>query len=373
MIVDTNQKKHIQSSIEGLRGIAAVTVSLVHMQFAPSFFTENFLVKGAGWPVDLFFVISGFVICYAYGESILTFKNLTHFSYKRFLRLYPLHLITLVLLVFLEFARYFGEIFSPGTIMTPAFSTSNFSSFISNLFLVHVLTGQIHSFNGPSWSISAEFVTYLTFGAMILVFRAYSKLKLFFISSITSFLVIYFNEYINFPAHFLLLFKCIYGFSLGGVVFYLLQNYPSKKLNGALNVNISIILAIIMIYLDSNLINKNLLNIVFAWLIYSLVSSENQTFVSRLLANKFFQHIGKVSYSIYMWHVIVWMIITNILRFGFGNNGVILDGVRYMYWSTGTSIFITIVSLSALIFISTISFNLVEKRFRISTTFADRR
>lgn len=357
---DVGQKKI--SSLDGLRGIAAVVVSLVHMQFSVSILTDNFLVKGADWPVDLFFVVSGFVICYAYGDKISNFKGIKNFIYRRFWRLYPLHFITLILLVFFEFARYFLERTIPGTIINPAFSKADFAAFFSNLFLIQVLNGKIHSFNGPSWSISAELIAYLVF--VLVAISNYSKLKLFSICSMLSFFAIYFFEYTNLPGNFLLVLRCIYGFSLGAMAFYFLKNYSGKRFYGEIFVNISIFLSILMIYLDLHLINKNLLPISFACLVYGLVISDQSTLASKVLSNKFFQHVGKVSYSIYMWHVILWILIGNILRFGLGNNGIIFEGARYMYWGTGASIFITILSVALLIGLSTISFYLIENRFR---------
>lgn len=47
--------------------------------------------------VDLFFIISGFIMCYVYKESVATLPQYTTFLRKRFARLIPLHYAVLLL------------------------------------------------------------------------------------------------------------------------------------------------------------------------------------------------------------------------------------------------------------------------------------
>jgi peptidoglycan/LPS O-acetylase OafA/YrhL len=80
-------------ALDGLRGIAAVSVVLFHCSyiwFAPAFLSRGYLA------VDLFFVLSGFVIAASY-ETRLADETMTttQFVKVRFVRLYPLYLVGL--------------------------------------------------------------------------------------------------------------------------------------------------------------------------------------------------------------------------------------------------------------------------------------
>src|SRR5579862_2755251 len=89
------------STLTPLRGIAAVLVMLLHSHIflyplaAP--WTGAFVTKGWIW-VDFFFVLSGFILCYVYGDAFLDgFSKPAYLRYlrARFARVYPLHFITL--------------------------------------------------------------------------------------------------------------------------------------------------------------------------------------------------------------------------------------------------------------------------------------
>ncbi len=79
-------KSHF-AGLDGLRGIAALAVVALHgNQFAKltSFPPSTYLA------VDFFFILSGFVIAYAYDERIKAGLQLGSFLRIRLIRLYPL-------------------------------------------------------------------------------------------------------------------------------------------------------------------------------------------------------------------------------------------------------------------------------------------
>ncbi len=82
--------------IQGLRGVSVISVMLFHL--APEIFTLGYL------GVDIFFVISGFVITKSISENIQkgTF-SLQSFYARRILRLYPALLIFIFISIFLIF------------------------------------------------------------------------------------------------------------------------------------------------------------------------------------------------------------------------------------------------------------------------------
>lgn len=110
--------------------------------------------------VDLFFVLSGFILCYVYFEA---FRD-GGFSYGKFVtlrlaRIYPLHLATLMFtLLLIAAAAIMGQHLDP--------NADNWAALPAHLTLTQAWgLAPTASFNHPSWSISAEWFAYLSFPA----------------------------------------------------------------------------------------------------------------------------------------------------------------------------------------------------------------
>ena len=124
------------SELDGIRGFAALNVMLFHVPcWNKDFYDINFIRNGYLW-VDLFFVLSGFVISLNY-SLISSIRELFRFQCNRFLRLYPLHFIFLIVFLFFEIGKFFLfeylKIKSPNT--TP-FVENNIIAFVFDLFLI---------------------------------------------------------------------------------------------------------------------------------------------------------------------------------------------------------------------------------------------
>jgi peptidoglycan/LPS O-acetylase OafA/YrhL len=152
--------------LTAIRGIAAWWVVLFHLRFllAPWLPAGAIAVLAKGnLAVDLFFVLSGFVIYLTYGERVtLGRASIGDFLFRRFARVYPLHF--LVLLGFLFYAAA-AVAFGSATV-----EAQDPGYFVASLFLVqnwgfHEAT----RWNVPAWSISAEFFAYLLFPILLAV------------------------------------------------------------------------------------------------------------------------------------------------------------------------------------------------------------
>lgn len=122
-------------------------------------------VVGKGYlGVELFFVLSGFILSHVYlaafGEGRFRYGR---FLWARLARVYPLHLATLAgigLLVAAATAAGFAL----------EHPIAVWSALPANLFLVHAWgLAPLSAWNHPSWSISAEWMAYLTFPAFAAV------------------------------------------------------------------------------------------------------------------------------------------------------------------------------------------------------------
>ena len=160
------------------RGLFALLVVLYHMStFSKTPIINNNFIHNSDLFVDFFFVLSGFVIAYNY-SSIVGFTQ-----FKRFFRLYPLHLIILLVFVLIEFSKHF---FSAYVLVNKIDDdNNNLTTFFTSLFLVNsikISNIKAVSWNIASWSISAEIISYLTFGLLLVLisFFKLQKFKIFF-------------------------------------------------------------------------------------------------------------------------------------------------------------------------------------------------
>jgi peptidoglycan/LPS O-acetylase OafA/YrhL len=163
-MLEASDRGNYYQSLEAIRGIAAVAIVMFHLndRLDWRFLFDNFYLG-----VDLFFVLSGFIIFHVYSAAIASRIAYVRFLWLRVARLYPLHLLTLLAFVALEAAVLAG----PGPLRTqlePIFRHNTIWSFDANLLLAHALRlFDGPSFNIPSWSISTEFYTYILFGGLI--------------------------------------------------------------------------------------------------------------------------------------------------------------------------------------------------------------
>ena len=163
-------------ALSGLRIVAALWVVLFHFrpllaEAAPTASTALAPVLNAGAQgVDLFFILSGFVLTWNYldrmGESWSTRATL-RFLWLRLARVWPVYLVTMHLAAaWIIFTLYVGHIPSL------AVDELNATSWLRQVLLVQLWFQPYFdgsSWDGPAWSISAEWLAYLLFGALVLV------------------------------------------------------------------------------------------------------------------------------------------------------------------------------------------------------------
>jgi len=122
--------------------------------------TTGFLDR-ARLGVDAFFILSGFVLTHAYRDAIAGHRlNYGRFLVARFARIYPAHLAVLAfVLVMVTTASLMGVQFDR--------NLYNPLGLVTTLLLVHAWLPEMvkADWNGPSWSLSAEWFAYLAFPA----------------------------------------------------------------------------------------------------------------------------------------------------------------------------------------------------------------
>ncbi len=152
-------------ALTALRGAAAWWVVLYHVnELVPLTVPGRELLLHGSYAVDLFFVLSGFVIGLAYGQTFgsgVRAREYARFIGIRFARVYPLHLLTLALTITVPIA--FAATGRP----VDQFRFS-FEGFVQSFFLLQNWGFQPRFvWNVPSWSISTELGFYLAFPVLV--------------------------------------------------------------------------------------------------------------------------------------------------------------------------------------------------------------
>jgi len=143
--------------LDTLRAVAAIAVVLVHyrihfgVQQLPAVF--DVWVQGGLLAVDFFFVLSGFVLCRRYWSEARRSRLLANL-WERIARLYPLHVLTLLLVAW-------GQWYLTTELNEKPFKyqLNDGYHFVLNLLLLNAVGMEKgFSYNAPSWSVSTEFV-----------------------------------------------------------------------------------------------------------------------------------------------------------------------------------------------------------------------
>lgn len=302
-------------SLTGIRGVAAVYVAFYHWLGAnphriPHSITDyvyNFVNHGY-LSVDLFFILSGFVMALTYMSKFLIKSDSTYstFLYKRFARLYPLY-------IFLLFV-YIGLF----QVLPLAKHNLSFNAIFLNIVMIQPW------FSGPviiptSWSLSSEISMYILFPLFVrLLFFSkawYQKIFILFFSIFVLFLISsHRSAFLNLeqsdfygpldlwsgPA---VLIKCFSEFLLGMLIYTIMDKYDLYKILKNTK-NIKIITSAISILLMGLLIftkNRDIFIVmIMMTLVYLLIYDKGV--VSQFLSSKYIYKLGLWSYSIYLIH-----------------------------------------------------------------------
>lgn len=305
----TNTKSHF-IWIDVARGLAALAVVFWHYQhffyplhldvaqrsIQPFYALLRLPYNYGGMAVQFFWVISGFVFANVYLKKA---TSAYVFFVKRFSRLYPLHFLTLNLILILQLISFysFGEY--------QIYKTNDLYHYVLNLFFAsHWGLQKDFSFNAPIWSVSVEILIYSFFWLSLHFLR---KVYFWFVAlSIVTFLIAWKMETIS------TISECGFYFFSGCLTYYLWE-LVSKKAKSIFLLFFSIGIILLTSYFISPVIAISALKLIFfplATLTLALFDSFN--FVS---ANKIFTKLGDMTYSLYLLHIPIQIIMCLTFKF----------------------------------------------------------
>jgi peptidoglycan/LPS O-acetylase OafA/YrhL len=338
--------------IDGLRAIAVFSVVFYHADF--NFYINGIsykFFKGGFLGVDIFFVISGYLITYLILENARKNK----FSFKDFYERRARRLLPTLFLVITS-SLFLGWLFMmPNQLKNLSGSSLSSLLFVSNFWFlakesyfadISSLKPLLHT-----WSLSVEEQFYLIFPPFLyfLYKKKINSIKLIFTFVILGSLTLAtFGSYYFPELNFYILPTRIWELLVGAIVAqYHFKEKNEKTIKG---VNFFSLLGIFLIFSSFFLFNNNTLHpsifTSFTILGTTLIIFfyKEPSYVKKILSNKIIVGLGLISYSLYLWHFPI---------FAFQK-----------LKSQTVSDFDKVEAIFLAIFISVISYFFVEKPFR---------
>ncbi|TGK33202.1 acyltransferase [Leptospira gomenensis] len=300
-----------RKEIDGLRAIAVLAVILNHF--------DKKILPGGFLGVDIFYVLSGFVITASLSEKkYISFREYTvGFWTRRIKRLAPALFLCVSITLLLTF------LFSSPQIAASFLTlhTGIFSLFgLSNLFLYGKAAdyfstiAELNAFT-HTWSLGVEEQFYLVFPFLTWISGFVTKRKngvrnfLILLSILSSISVIYYIKlsFTNPVKAFYLMPTRFWELALGSISFLLSQKVSTEKKRNGLFLDriVSVCFASILILLclpQSGVYSEfSPLPVVLSTSVL-LFAVEKQFLTARFLSLKPFVYMGTISYSLYLWH-----------------------------------------------------------------------
>lgn len=347
----SNQPKNVELShyrpdIDGLRGIAVLSVVAYHA--FPN------IIRGGFIGVDVFFVISGYlitkIILEAHANNSFSFSN---FYSRRIRRIFPALITILVVCIF------FGWV----NLLPNEFSNLGENIAASAVFLSNILAYQeLDYFSSAAeakpllhlWSLGIEEQFYLAWPLIITIIYK-SKKKLLWVAIIaitTSFALNIYYSGQNPSLAFYIPQNRVWELLIGSVI---VISPKLEKLSPYIGNHAQSILGATILLLGLLLINKErefpgwwaLLPTIGTML---LISSNPKALVNkRLLSNPGLVSIGLISYPLYLWH---WPILS----------------LLYISYNGTPPSWVRIFAILAALFLAWLTFNLIEKKLRFGNS-----
>ncbi len=302
-------KLSYRPEIDGLRAIAVAAVILYHSKIS---FLNQKIFTGGFIGVDIFFVISGYLITSIILQELKTTKD---FSFKNFYERRVRRILPVLLLVILTSIPFALLILMPASLVDFSKSITYSLGFSSNFYFHY--SGQIYGAESGllkpflhTWSLSVEEQFYILFP--LILFFIYKKLN----KSIFSFFLITFFLSISiaiwgsktYPSfYFYALFSRGWEVLAGSLLAYFELKFGrrgKKKIFNFFLPSIGLILILhSFLFFEDSMRHPSLttLSPIIGVCLIIWFSNQNEI-ITKILSYKIFVGVGLISYSLYLWH-----------------------------------------------------------------------
>ena len=296
-------------ALTGIRGLAAWAVVLFHLRVSLLSVLPGWAmaVAAKGYlAVDLFFMLSGFVLWYNYAERLRTggWAATAQFWWRRIARIWPLHFVILTLFV--------------GSALLAVLRGHDGGHYPFAQLPLHYLLVQNWGFtrelawNDPAWSISTEVAAYILFPAVVMACR-WERLGWPALAAIAALLLLALDRLIAGSGHASLgadipalgLRRCLIEFALGNIVCIVWQGWRHHPATAPLAALAA--LSALAIGLTLGAIEAAFVPAMFAAALLALAADRGP--VARLLSAPGLVYLGEISYSTYLAHYLLFTLV----------------------------------------------------------------
>lgn len=295
-------------ALTGLRALAALWVVLFHfsdltVSLVPGM-KDLMPLFDKGWiGVNVFFMLSGFILTYNYQAYFSEFKwrKYRKFLGLRLARIYPVYLFSLLLMVLMFTAAFVLHV------SLNKQGDYSLTGFLAYLFMVQGWGDSgWYPWNGPAWSVSAEWFAYLGFPVALLLLgkvrsltQVYAAIFLVFAIGfgltetqlLETLTTIDFENLINVSMCFL----------IGTLATVLYRAY--EKTPGIWEVLTPLLLVVFVGAAVLFPAWTSYATVIIPFLLVGLACGKD--IISQILGSKVMVYLGKISYSIYLLHMII--------------------------------------------------------------------
>ena len=325
--------------LTGLRFIAAFWLLLYFFWPRLGLGERPNLIASGNYGVDLFFILSGFVLAHVYGPQVVD-KKYSHgaFIWARLARVYPLHLVTFFAMVFIWLAgKFIGAEFEAS-----AFNIAHIPFHLTMTQAWGFTNSE--SWNFPSWSISAEWFAYLTFP---ISFWLISRFKSAPFAGVLAIFAGFYTLFALYAANNLSLnhltwqgaeARILIAFMGGAMLWQLGQsiNLSAKIAIAGVALSAGWILVMSIFTASGAIIWPALMGLVF--FLAETSKHPNQT----LIGGKTWVYLGEISFAMYMVHlpidIVFFQIVEKLIGKPTGTLAIVMVGISIILVTIGAAI-----------------------------------
>lgn len=292
---------HYRPEIDGLRSVAVLLVFIFHL--FPKTITGGFI------GVDVFFVISGFLITSIIIKDIELKKfSFLQFYSRRVKRIFPA-LFFLLLVTAIMSVLFLGEKDYLDFLKTLRFAAGQVSNILFSRNVDYFASGHDHSPLLHTWSLGVEEQFYLFWPLLLVFLSRFPRNAKIVTLMVLCFGSLILSEYLSrfYPKQsFYFVHSRLWELGAGGLIAYVKnKNYFPVKINGILS-----LLGLILIFASSLLLDSSsrfpgihaIPTVIGSALIIYCTSGGEVHWVKKFLSSRLMVFIGKISYSLYLWH-----------------------------------------------------------------------
>ena len=296
------KKRNLRIDIEALRGLSVILVILYHYKLS---ILDYQIIKGGFIGVDIFFVISGFIITKIIIENKIENFLLLPFYERRIKRIIPL--LAIVLIVSIGSLFFVFDFFLLNKNINASFSIS---AVVSNFYfwasaVLYQFAEKNSLINLHFWSLSIEMQFYIFFPLLFVIFKSKEKVIHFIIFILIglSYLFVLKNYKMHNMFNFYNSFSRVFEFLSGAIIFLysdFIKQKIKKKFHSYIYILGLIILFLYLQFLQNEDYHPSPYTLVFIVGIGAMIIFNNDESFKKI--KKGFSYLGKISYSLYLWH-----------------------------------------------------------------------